>query len=100
MYAQLIRSSTTRARRTEIDRIVIDSRHAVPGALYVAIRGEKLDGHRFTRDAVKAAVMCEDVARTMHLARTLGPAPRLAQADIDALHERYRTSYGQEGQHT
>jgi L-ribulose-5-phosphate 4-epimerase len=50
--------------------------------------------------AVKAAVMCEDVARTMHLARALGPAPRLAQADIDALHERYRTSYGQEGHHS
>ena len=48
--------------------------------------------------AVKAAVMCEDVAKTIHLARTLGPAPRLEQADIDALHERYRTSYGQEGQ--
>jgi L-ribulose-5-phosphate 4-epimerase len=50
--------------------------------------------------AVKAAVMCEDVAKTMHLARSLGPVPPLAQADIDALHERYRTSYGQEGQHT
>ena len=50
--------------------------------------------------AVKAAVMCEDVARTMHLARALGPVPRLAEGDIDALHERYRTSYGQEGQHT
>ena len=24
------------------------------------------------RDAIKAAVMCEDVARTVHLARTLG----------------------------
>lgn len=49
--------------------------------------------------AVKAAVMCEDVARTMYLATAGGPVPRLAQADIDALHERYRTSYGQEGQH-
>lgn len=50
--------------------------------------------------AVKAAVMCEDAARTMHLARALGPVPRLAQADIDALHERYQTSYGQEGTQT
>jgi L-ribulose-5-phosphate 4-epimerase len=49
--------------------------------------------------AVKAAVMCEDVARTMHLATAAGPVPRLPQADIDALHDRYRTSYGQEGQH-
>ncbi|MEP6863648.1 MAG: UDP-N-acetylmuramoyl-L-alanyl-D-glutamate--2,6-diaminopimelate ligase [Deltaproteobacteria bacterium] len=51
---------------THIDRIVIDSRHAAPGALYVAIRGEKLDGHRFTRDAVKAgasAVMVDHQGR-------------------------------------
>jgi MurE/MurF fusion protein len=49
-----------------IDRIVIDSRHAAPGALYVAIRGEKLDGHRFTRDAIKAgasAVMVDHQGR-------------------------------------
>jgi L-ribulose-5-phosphate 4-epimerase len=49
--------------------------------------------------AVKAAVMCEDVAKTMYLARALGPVPPLGQADIDALHDRYRSSYGQEGQH-
>ena len=47
------------------------------------------------RAAVKAAVMCEDVARTVHLARTLGhPAP-LAAGDVDALHRRYVTEYGQ-----
>jgi L-ribulose-5-phosphate 4-epimerase len=47
------------------------------------------------RDAVKAAVMCEDVARTVHLARSLGPVERLAQESIDALFERYQTVYGQ-----
>ncbi len=47
------------------------------------------------RDAVKAAVMCEDVARTVLLARTLGEPPRLDQGDIDALHERYQNVYGQ-----
>ena len=47
------------------------------------------------RDAVKAAVMCEDVARTVHLARSLGPVERLAQESIDALYERYQTVYGQ-----
>jgi L-ribulose-5-phosphate 4-epimerase len=45
--------------------------------------------------AVKAAVMCEDVARTVHLARQLGPLDRLDQADVDKLHERYRQVYGQ-----
>lgn len=46
-------------------------------------------------DAVKAAVMCEDVARTLHLARQSGPLERLPQDDIDALHDRYRNVYGQ-----
>ncbi len=45
--------------------------------------------------AVKAAVMCEDVARTVHLARTLGDVVPIAQADIDALYHRYQNVYGQ-----
>jgi L-ribulose-5-phosphate 4-epimerase len=45
--------------------------------------------------AVKAAVMCEDAARTVHLARMLG-APQPIPADqVDALHRRYTTEYGQ-----
>ncbi|MFD0817395.1 L-ribulose-5-phosphate 4-epimerase [Micromonospora zhanjiangensis] len=47
------------------------------------------------RAAVKAAVMCEDVARTAHLARALGPPVPMAQADIDALYHRYQNVYGQ-----
>jgi len=47
------------------------------------------------RDAVKAAVLCEDAARTVLLACTLGGLTRLEQADIDALHDRYQNVYGQ-----
>jgi L-ribulose-5-phosphate 4-epimerase len=47
------------------------------------------------RAAVKAAVMCEDVARTVHLARELGNPAAMAQADIDRLYERYQNVYGQ-----
>jgi L-ribulose-5-phosphate 4-epimerase len=47
------------------------------------------------RDAIKAAVMCEDVARTVHLARALGDPLPLAREDIDALHDRYQNVYGQ-----
>jgi L-ribulose-5-phosphate 4-epimerase len=47
------------------------------------------------RDAVKAAVMCEDAARTVLYARMLGELERLDQADIDALHHRYQHIYGQ-----
>ncbi|GAB3480988.1 L-ribulose-5-phosphate 4-epimerase [Nocardiopsis coralliicola] len=47
--------------------------------------------------AVKAAVLCEDAARTVHLARQHGPVAPLPADDIDALHDRYRTVYGQPG---
>jgi L-ribulose-5-phosphate 4-epimerase len=47
------------------------------------------------RAAVKAAVMCEDVARTVHIARQLGTPLSIAQSDIDRLYERYQNVYGQ-----
>jgi L-ribulose-5-phosphate 4-epimerase len=47
------------------------------------------------RDAVKTAVMCEEVARTVHLARALGPVEALDPHHIDALWERYQNVYGQ-----
>jgi L-ribulose-5-phosphate 4-epimerase len=47
------------------------------------------------RDAVKAAVMCEDAARTVHLARLHGELTPLPQDQVDALYRRYQTEYGQ-----
>jgi L-ribulose-5-phosphate 4-epimerase len=49
------------------------------------------------RSAVKAAVMCEDVARSTHIARQLGPLVPIAQDDVDALFDRYQNVYGQQG---
>jgi L-ribulose-5-phosphate 4-epimerase len=47
------------------------------------------------RDAVKAAVMCEDVAATVYLAVSRGELDPLPQDQVDALHRRYKTEYGQ-----
>lgn len=47
------------------------------------------------RDAVKAAVMLEDVARTVHIARQGGALVPIAAEAIDALFNRYQTVYGQ-----
>jgi L-ribulose-5-phosphate 4-epimerase len=47
------------------------------------------------RAAVKAAVMCEDAARTVHVARSLGPVEPLDPDSIDALYHRYQNVYGQ-----
>jgi L-ribulose-5-phosphate 4-epimerase len=46
-------------------------------------------------DAVKAAVMCEDVARTIHLSRQLGQPLSIKRSDIDRLYDRYTNVYGQ-----
>ena len=47
------------------------------------------------REAVKAAVMCEDAAATVHLAASRGELAPLPRDQIDALHHRYKTQYGQ-----
>lgn len=49
------------------------------------------------RDAVKAAVMAEDAARTVHLAREAGPLIPIPQEQIDRLYDRYQNVYGQSG---
>ena len=50
---------------------------------------------RDARSAVKAAVMVEDVARTVHLARQLGAPLPIAQEHVDSLYDRYQNVYGQ-----
>ncbi|MFG2059334.1 L-ribulose-5-phosphate 4-epimerase [Micromonospora sp. NPDC048930] len=50
---------------------------------------------RTARAAVKAAVMCEDVARTVHIARQLGHPLPIAERDINSLFDRYQNVYGQ-----
>jgi L-ribulose-5-phosphate 4-epimerase len=46
--------------------------------------------------AVKAAVMCEDVARSVHISRQLGEPLPIEQSDIDYLYDRYQNVYGQQ----
>jgi len=46
--------------------------------------------------AVKAAVLVEDVARTVHVARQLGTPLPIEQRDVDALYDRYQNVYGQQ----
>ena len=91
----------------------------IPCGPFALIGGEQigravvdtLDGHRSpavllqnhgvfaigtsARSAVKAAVMCEDVARTVHLSRQLGPPLPIPKTDIDVLFDRYQNVYGQ-----
>lgn len=50
---------------------------------------------RDAKDAVKAAVMVEEVARTVHISRQLGELVPIPQSDIDSLYARYQNVYGQ-----
>ena len=47
--------------------------------------------------AVKAGVMCEDVAKTVWIAKSLGKIRRIDQKSIDSLYSRYQNVYGQKG---
>ncbi|MGI6643282.1 MAG: L-ribulose-5-phosphate 4-epimerase [Bacillota bacterium] len=47
--------------------------------------------------AIKAAVMVEDVAKTVHLAYMLGEPDEIPEAEVARAHERYLTKYGQAG---
>jgi L-ribulose-5-phosphate 4-epimerase len=47
------------------------------------------------RAAVKAAVLLEDVARTVHVARQLGTPLPIDQQHVDSLYDRYQNVYGQ-----
>lgn len=53
---------------------------------------------RDAQAAVKAAVMCEDVAKTMWIANSLGKIERIDQQNIDSLYSRYQNVYGQKGE--
>lgn len=49
---------------------------------------------RDAQAAVKAAVMVEEVARTIHIAQQLGPTKPIEQSQIDSLYDRYQNVYG------
>ena len=79
----------------EIGRAVVEtlSGHRSPAVLLRSHGVFTVGGT--ARDAVKAAVMCEDVAATVHLAASRGDLTPLPQDQIDALHRRYNSEYGQ-----
>jgi len=74
--------------------IVQTLRHSRSRAVLMAGHGPFTVG-RDAKDAVKAAVMCEDVCRTTYLSMQLGDAVPIGQADIDSLYDRYQNVYGQ-----
>ena len=77
----------------EIGKIVVDSIGSSPAVL-LKNHGVFTIG-RTAETAVKAAVMVEDVARTVWLALQIGQPEEIPQEDVDKLHYRYTHVYGQ-----
>lgn len=78
-----------------IGRAVVDTlRHSTSPAVLLQNHGPFAIGAD-AKAAVKAAVMCEDVCRTVHVARQLGELLPIDPADVQRLHDRYQNAYGQ-----
>ncbi|MFI1092305.1 UDP-N-acetylmuramoyl-tripeptide--D-alanyl-D-alanine ligase [Streptomyces sp. NPDC020917] len=72
--------------RAVVDRtVVIDSRHAVPGSLFVALPGERTDGHHFAAAAVASGAVAVLAAHPVDV-----PAI-VVQDPVDALARLART---------
>lgn len=73
-----------------ITEAAIDSRHAIPGSLFVAIPGEKADGHDYIAEAFKRGASfaltqrdVDDSFRTLDL-RSLSPTDAITSSDLVA----------------
>jgi murE/murF fusion protein len=75
---------------TKIDRIVIASRIAAPGAMYVAIRGDRHDGHAFCSHAVRAGASAVMVERRVDVSvpQIIVADTRIALGKIARAHRR------------
>lgn len=74
--------------------IVETLRHSRSRAVLMRNHGPFTIG-RDGRSAVKAAVMVEDVARTVHIGRQLGDLTPIDSRDVALLFDRYQNVYGQ-----
>lgn len=76
-----------------IGKVVVDSIGKSPAVL-LKNHGVFAIGKNSTA-AVKAAVMTEDVAATVWMALQIGTPDVIPQVDVDKLHQRYTSVYGQ-----
>ncbi len=81
----------THAKDVALSGICIDSRKIRPGNLFVAIQGERFDGHEFIHDAVAqgaAAIVCSQVRADVAIPQLVVSDTLNALATIAAYHRR------------
>ncbi|GMA49173.1 UDP-N-acetylmuramoyl-L-alanyl-D-glutamate--2,6-diaminopimelate ligase [Alicyclobacillus contaminans] len=69
----------------EILSVTADSRRVTPGALFIAIRGNTVDGHRFISECVTrgaAAVLVESPVESLPIPQVVVPSTRFASAVV------------------
>ncbi|HJP70245.1 MAG TPA: UDP-N-acetylmuramoyl-tripeptide--D-alanyl-D-alanine ligase, partial [Candidatus Limnocylindria bacterium] len=77
----------TGASAVEVRGASVDSRRVTPGSIYVALRGERVDGHSFVADALRAGAVAALVERPVELPDGLD-APQVVVPDaLRALQE-------------
>jgi len=74
-------------RVTSFASAAVDSRHVIPGCCFVALRGEREDGHRYAADAVRAGAAVLLVARPVDLPPESGVAVVQVRDPLTALQE-------------
>ncbi len=81
-------------RGSEITGAVIDSRQVEPGYLYIPIRGERVDGHRFIPDVFEKGALA--VLSEEPLEHPAGPYIQVASSEqaLKAIAEFYRSTLG------
>ena len=78
------------ARPTSVTSITgasVDSRRITPGSCYVALRGERMDGHQFVTDALRAGASAALVERAVEVPPELDAALVVVADPLTALHE-------------
>ncbi len=78
------------ARPTSVNSITgasVDSRRITPGSCYVALLGERVDGHRFVTDALRAGASAALVERPVEVPLDLDAAVVVVADPLSALQE-------------
>ncbi len=78
-------SRAVQTARTSFDGVSTNSQTALPGNLFVALRGERFDAHAFLPDVVKkgvAAVVVERLPDGLQIPALIVPDTRVALAEI------------------
>ena len=52
-------------RKIPMSYLFSDSRHIIPGGIFVAIKGERFDGHDYAKQAVEMGAVCAITERTL-----------------------------------